>query len=144
MGGAEEAEKVGVTLRIVFDVRSYTEHARRVVFFARYEASNAGASYIDTEHLLLGLIRESRKRLKGIFGSKRVADAIEQDTRQEMPRTEAKVPTSVDLPISSECKPILEYAAEEAARMLAANIDIGTPVAGKYARKIFICRTHAR
>lgn len=34
----------------------YTEKARRVIFFARYEASNYGSPYIETEHLLLGLI----------------------------------------------------------------------------------------
>lgn len=30
----------------------YTEKARRVVFFARYEASQFGSPYIETEHLL--------------------------------------------------------------------------------------------
>jgi hypothetical protein len=34
----------------------YTESARRVVFFARFEASNYGSRYIETEHLLLGLL----------------------------------------------------------------------------------------
>ena len=36
----------------------YTEKARRVIFFARYEASQFGSPYIETEHLLLGLLRE--------------------------------------------------------------------------------------
>jgi hypothetical protein len=36
----------------------YTERARRVIFFARYEASNYGSRHIETEHLLLGLLRE--------------------------------------------------------------------------------------
>ena len=35
----------------------YTEKARRVIFFARYEASQYGSTYIETEHLLLGLLR---------------------------------------------------------------------------------------
>jgi len=35
----------------------YTEKARRVIFFARYEASQFGSPYIETEHLLLGLLR---------------------------------------------------------------------------------------
>ena len=34
----------------------YTEKARRVIFFARYEASQFGSPYIETEHLLLSLI----------------------------------------------------------------------------------------
>jgi ATP-dependent Clp protease ATP-binding subunit ClpC len=37
----------------------YTEKARRVIFFARYEASQFGSPYIETEHLLLGLLREN-------------------------------------------------------------------------------------
>jgi hypothetical protein len=32
----------------------YTEKARRVIFFARYEASQFGSPYIETEHLLAG------------------------------------------------------------------------------------------
>ena len=38
----------------------YTEKARRTIFFARYEASQFGCSYIETEHLLLGLFREDK------------------------------------------------------------------------------------
>ena len=38
----------------------YTEKARRVIFFARYEASQFGGCCIETEHLLLGLLREDK------------------------------------------------------------------------------------
>ena len=39
----------------------YTEKARRVIFFACYEASQLGSPYIETEHLLLGhLLREDK------------------------------------------------------------------------------------
>src|SRR5439155_24206216 len=38
----------------------YTEKARRVIFFARYEASQFGSPYIETEHLLRGLLREDK------------------------------------------------------------------------------------
>src|SRR5207253_156122 len=38
----------------------YTERARRVLFFARYEASQLGSISIETEHLLLGILREER------------------------------------------------------------------------------------
>ena len=38
----------------------YTEKARRVIFFARYEASLLGSGYIEPEHLLLGLFREDK------------------------------------------------------------------------------------
>lgn len=39
----------------------FTEKARRVMFFARYEASQFGAESIGSGHLLLGLLRESEK-----------------------------------------------------------------------------------
>ena len=38
----------------------YTEAARRSIFFARYEASQYGSPHIDTEHLLLGMLRDSK------------------------------------------------------------------------------------
>ena len=38
----------------------FTEKARRTIFFARYEASQYGSPEIDTEHLLLGLLRENK------------------------------------------------------------------------------------
>src|SRR5690242_4130859 len=38
----------------------YTEKARRAIFFARYEASQFGSPYIESEHLLMGLLREDK------------------------------------------------------------------------------------
>ena len=45
----------------------YTERARRVLFFARYEATQLGSTQIETEHLLLGLIREGKGLTSRIF-----------------------------------------------------------------------------
>ena len=42
----------------------FGERARRVLFFARVEASELGSIRIDTEHLLLGLVRDG----KGLTG----------------------------------------------------------------------------
>jgi ATP-dependent Clp protease ATP-binding subunit ClpC len=38
----------------------YTEKARRVIFFARHEAGRYGSLQIESEHLLLGLLRDSQ------------------------------------------------------------------------------------
>jgi hypothetical protein len=38
----------------------YTEKARRVIFFARYEASQFGSPQIEAEYILLGLMREDK------------------------------------------------------------------------------------
>jgi ATP-dependent Clp protease ATP-binding subunit ClpC len=95
----------------------YTEKARRVIFFARYEASQFGSPYIETEHLLLGLIRED-KNLTQRFLPK--ANASIESIRKEIEgRTviHEKVSTSVDLPFSDECKRVLNSAAEESERL---------------------------
>ena len=47
----------------------YTEKARRVIFFARYEASEVGSPYIESEHLLVGLMRESGHTLRRHLGA---------------------------------------------------------------------------
>jgi ATP-dependent Clp protease ATP-binding subunit ClpC len=102
----------------------YTEKARRVLFFARYEASQFGSPAIETEHILLGLIRED-KNLTSRFIPK--THATIQDIRKEIEgRTivREKVSTSVDLPFSEECKRVLNSAAEESERM--AHKHIGT------------------
>src|SRR5215472_5360384 len=93
----------------------YTEKARRVIFFSRYEASQYGSPYIETEHLLLGLLREDKtlafRFLKNIE-SESVRQQIEAKTK-----VGKKTSTSVDLPVSNECKRVLVYAAEEADRL---------------------------
>src|SRR5678810_1031026 len=48
----------------------YTERARRVLFFARYEASQLGSISIETEHLLLGILREERSVAASILMEK--------------------------------------------------------------------------
>lgn len=100
----------------------YTEKARRVIFFARYEASQFGSPYIETEHLLLGLIREDKNLTTRFFPK---ANATIQDIRREIEgRTliREKVSTSVELPFSEESKRVLNSAAEESERYSHKNI----------------------
>jgi ATP-dependent Clp protease ATP-binding subunit ClpA len=97
----------------------YTEKARRVIFFARYEASQFGSPYIETEHLLLGLLREDPAVTRRVSsGGKFIAstssiDSLRRKISQRSPAGE-KTPTSVDLPLSNESKRVLGHAAEEA------------------------------
>ena len=122
----------------------YTEKARRVIFFARYEASEFGSPYIETEHILLGLLREDKAFTTGHLTPAQIAD-IRRDIEANTTIRE-KIPTSADLPLSDECKRILGYAAEE--MELANHEVIGTwhPAAailreeGCYAAKLL--RTH--
>ena len=103
----------------------YTERARRVIFFARYEASQFGSTSIETEHLLVGLLREDKNltnRFLRNHSSIEISphDDVAISIRKEIEsRTtiREKVSTSIDLPLSNECKRILAYAAEEAERL---------------------------
>jgi len=45
----------------------YTEHARRAIFFARYETSQVGSPLIETEHLLLGILREQKELMRHLL-----------------------------------------------------------------------------
>ena len=94
----------------------YTERARRVIFFARYEASNFGSVTIETEHLLLGLFREDQSMLIRFAQNADLSDTIRKELEERLTVRE-KVSTSVDLPLSDECKRILAYSAEEAERL---------------------------
>ena len=96
----------------------YTERARRVLFFARYEASQLGSISIETEHLLLGLIREGKGLTSRIFARSHL---LLENIRKEIEgRTvfREKVSTSVEIPFSTETKRVLQYSAEEADRLL--------------------------
>lgn len=105
----------------------YTEKARRVVFFARYEASEYGSPYIETEHMLLGLLREDPALARRIFQASGSFESSADSIRRkisERGKLGEKFPTSVDLPLSNESKRVLAYAAEEAERLN--NRHIGT------------------
>src|SRR2546430_2673181 len=94
----------------------YTEKARRVIFFARYEASQFGSPYIETEHLLLGVLREDEALGNRFLRSHAAVESIRKQIEAHTTIRE-KVSTSVDLPLSHECKRVLAYGAEEAERL---------------------------
>jgi len=96
----------------------YTERARRVLFFARYEATQLGSTLIETEHLLLGLIREGKGLTSRIFQRSHLS--LESIRKEIEGRTvfREKVSTSVEIPFSAETKRVLQFAAEEADRLL--------------------------
>jgi len=95
----------------------YTEPARRVLFFARYEVSRLGATVIETEHVLLGLTRQSEGLVARILALSRVS--LESLRREIEARCvfRDRVPTSVEIPFSAETQRVLRFAAEEADRL---------------------------
>ena len=116
----------------------YTEKARRVIFFARYEASQFGSPYIETEHLLLGLLREDKALANRFLRSHAAVESIRKQIEGHTTIRE-KVSTSVDLPLSHECKRVLAYAAEEAERLDPQAHRHRASAAGTAARREVLC-----
>ena len=99
----------------------FTEKARRVMFFARYEASQFGAESIGSGHLLLGLLRESEKtstqllERMGVQPSalrERLVAALTPKDRKITPSS-----TSIDIPMEEEVKRILQHATSESTKL---------------------------
>ena len=95
---------------------NYTEKARRTLYFARSEASEFGSPCIESQHLLLGLLRESKAFVK-LFPKPDVAVDIVRKQIEEHSLVRERISLSIDLPISDECQRILLQASEEAERM---------------------------
>jgi ATP-dependent Clp protease ATP-binding subunit ClpA len=91
----------------------YTERARRVIFFGRYETSRFGGKTIGPEHLLLGLLREDSSLLQSLL-QRPDAYAHLQAKIEARATARESVSTSIDLPLSEECRRILGYVQEEA------------------------------
>jgi len=88
----------------------FTERARRVIFFARLEASKTRCDAISPEHLLLGLMRENMYLLAE-FPPDRDLAAIRSELFGD-PQGES-VPTSVDMPLTESAERVLQQSQHE-------------------------------
>jgi ATP-dependent Clp protease ATP-binding subunit ClpA len=94
----------------------YSKHARRVLSLAQEEAERLQHSYIGTEHILIGLMREEGGvagrvlRDLGLDG-RRVEELVERMTRAGQRSTSAR------LDLSPGTKRVLELAVDEARRL---------------------------
>src|SRR6202023_4051942 len=98
------------------------EKARRALFFARYEASKRGSKVIESEHLLLGILREGEDIIKEIFARFNVKP---EEVRREIEGDRIfveRISSTAELPLSEESKNILAYASHEAESMLHATV----------------------
>jgi hypothetical protein len=93
----------------------YTEQARRVIFFARYETSQFGSEQIEPDHFLLGLFRQDPVLMKR-FVPNTTGEAVRDQIQRETPPRQ-KISTSTEMPLSLSVKRILAYGAEEAEMM---------------------------
>src|SRR6202167_2614723 len=91
----------------------YTQSARRVIFFARYEASQSGSGAIDTEHLLLGLFREDKRLARKVLHRPGAAESIRRE----------RIPVSVEIPLSTQSRRVLQYASDSAEKLGHRQVD---------------------
>jgi ATP-dependent Clp protease ATP-binding subunit ClpA len=94
----------------------YNEKARRVIFFARYEASQYGSKQIGTEHILLGVLREGHTLVRQLLGPEVDARQIRTEIEKVITKGET-FSRSVEVPLSEESKKVLQFAAQEAERL---------------------------
>jgi ATP-dependent Clp protease ATP-binding subunit ClpC len=96
----------------------YTEKAKKVLFLARYEASQMGSKVIGSDHLLLGLIKEGDELVQELFLKSNVnLELLRAEMEARGPSGE-KLVTPIEIPFSEEAKKVLACAEEEAERLL--------------------------
>jgi len=100
----------------------YNEKARRALFFARYEASKLGSRVIETEHILLGILREGEETVNELLRRMDVkAEAVRKEIEGERVFVE-RISSTAELPLSEESKKVLAYASHEAESMLHSSV----------------------
>ena len=100
----------------------YNEKARRALFFARYEASKLGSRVIESEHILLGILREGEETVNELFRRFHVKpEEVRREIEGERVFVE-RISSTAELPLSEESKKVLAYAAHEAESMLHAAV----------------------
>jgi ATP-dependent Clp protease ATP-binding subunit ClpC len=94
----------------MFDL--WSEASCRVVFAARFEAGSVGCPLIDTEHLLLGMVRVDPASVRAIGASVSI-DQI-KTRAQEWHLDGRGIPTSKDMGTTDDLAQIFERATVEA------------------------------
>jgi ATP-dependent Clp protease ATP-binding subunit ClpC len=97
-------------------VDKFTERARHVIFFARVEASLLGSPVINTELLLIGILREYPRVFADLGGDPTLTKSVEDETRNQIVRGK-RIPKAIDMPLSDAARQVLLYAVDEAARL---------------------------
>jgi hypothetical protein len=94
----------------------FTERARRIVFFAQEEAARLGENYVGTEHLLLGLVRESDSVGSRILDHLGISlGRIRQEIERQVTRGTGNL--GQDMQLTPRAKRVIDLAYEEARQL---------------------------
>ncbi len=91
----------------------FTERARKVVFYAQEEAQKFGQGYVSTEHLLLGLVRETDNLACCVIESLGISPIrVRSEIERQLPSADSH-PTQ-DMTLTPRAKRVIDLAYEEA------------------------------
>jgi len=93
----------------------YTQPAKRTIFFARYWAHQRDGEFIETEHLLQGVIQSDPDLLNRVLHDPSAGDTVRAEIERRS--TAQQMSSPAHRPLSMECRRILQHAAEEADRL---------------------------
>lgn len=94
----------------------FNQSARRVIFHAREEAVHYGSPYIESEHLLLGILRENDTLATRIGGKTGSVDSFRKEIEARTAVGQS-VTGSREVSLSADSTRVLILAAEEADEM---------------------------
>ncbi len=93
-----------------------TERARRVIYDAQEEAARLGENYVNTEHLLLALLRESNATAVRVLQQLGVSPSrLRMELERQVPRGESRVGQETQL--TPRAKRAIDFAYDEARRL---------------------------
>lgn len=104
--------------------RNYSAKAMRTIMYARAEAGAHGATVIEPEHILLGLLRADMDLINQFYSSSGslVPFLALMETRAPV---REQVPMSVELPLSAASERVLRHAAAEADGLASKQVGSG-------------------
>lgn len=91
----------------------FTERARKVVFYAQEEAQKFGEGYVSTEHLLLGLVRESDSVAARVLDRLGVSlTKVRSEVEKQLPKGDLR--QNQDMTLTPRAKRVIDLAYDEA------------------------------
>jgi len=93
----------------------FTEKAIRVIMAAQEEAKRLGSSFVGSEHLLLGMLREGEPMvIKTLEYFRLTPAALKERLEEELELEEDNDKDSVEIPFNAQVKKVIELAWDEA------------------------------